>query len=309
MSWTAYQLVFRLESPLHVGWRKTGNLMQTRAYVPGRIFWGAVTANLTRCLGYSNYEAIGNLVRDHLRFGYFFLAVEMEKPLIPRQKNSDVVNGDGDRKETAFHRKFISSVASTVIAPDSFAAQEGSLHEVEFITPSIGVGAPVFLVGHLFVNPNNEIDVDDGGITYQGISLFDDVLHSLQIGGERRYGYGKITLHTPPRLMSENKIFNYSLHLDNLQVDVPRGKPFLAHVHVEGVSAVGEVEPLVSREWAQESSENGKSGAGHLVSNLGICYAPGGVSENAETFTIGDYGVWEKLADKGDRSLYRFLAL
>ena len=189
MSWAAYPLVFRLESPLHVGWRKTGNLMQTRTYVPGRIFWGAVTANFTRCQKEKDYEEAGKSVKNHLRFGYFFLAENPEKPYLPHQKNSDVFYGDEELTETAFQRKFISSSASTVIATDSFAAQEGSLHEVEFISPftipsKFEESKPVFLVGHLFFKPDNDINLNDNGITICDVSLFDEVIQNLQIGGD-----------------------------------------------------------------------------------------------------------------------------
>jgi hypothetical protein len=56
----------------------------------------------------------------------------------------------------------------------------------------------------------------------------------------------------------------------------------------QGISAVGEVEPLVSRAWAQ------KSGPGHTVSNLGICYAPGSFSSSEQKFFIADYGIWKQ---------------
>ena len=82
MAWQAYRLVFRLESPLHVGWRKIGNLMQTRYYVPGRVFLGAVTTNLARWLGETNYRQTGEWVRENLRFGYFYPAENPDKPSV-----------------------------------------------------------------------------------------------------------------------------------------------------------------------------------------------------------------------------------
>ncbi len=295
MNWVAYQLVFRLESPLHIGWRKTGNLMQTRAYVPGRIFWGAVTANLTRCLPIDGkeidkaYQDTGKLVKVHLRFGYFYLAKDPEKPYIPTRQNNEVCYGS--LPETQFQRRFIKSSASTVISTDSFAAEEGSLHEVEFITPSIDVGESVYLVGHLFAKTREDIELNDKDVKFQNVSLSKQVFQSLQIGGERRYGFGKITLFG--EMQRENTVFDYPLKKDNLQITVPKGKPFLAHTRIQSLTDIqGEVEPLVSRKWA---SDNEKSGPGHSIENLGICYAPGSTTNKTETFTIGEFGIWKKM--------------
>ena len=138
MAWQAYRLVFRLENPLHVGWRKIGNLMQTRYYVPGRGFWGAVTTNLARWLGETNYRQTGEGVRENLRFGYFYPAENPDKPLYPVQAQESTVYGEDKLPEATFERCFLTSLASTAIAAEAFAGQEGSLHEVEFLSPSLG---------------------------------------------------------------------------------------------------------------------------------------------------------------------------
>ena len=76
MTWTAYQVSFRLLSPLHIGWRKLGNLQQTRPYVPGRSLWGALTARLTRELVGCNYRCIGAKVDKELAFTYFYPSIQ-----------------------------------------------------------------------------------------------------------------------------------------------------------------------------------------------------------------------------------------
>jgi hypothetical protein len=48
MNWIGYRVVFRLRSPLHIGWRKAGNVQVTRPYLTGRSFWGALTERLVR---------------------------------------------------------------------------------------------------------------------------------------------------------------------------------------------------------------------------------------------------------------------
>ncbi|WP_041331191.1 MULTISPECIES: hypothetical protein [Roseiflexus] len=44
MSWQAYEVIFRLRAPLHVGWRRVSNLQMTRHYLTGRNVWGALLA-------------------------------------------------------------------------------------------------------------------------------------------------------------------------------------------------------------------------------------------------------------------------
>lgn len=78
MTWTACHITLRVLSPIHIGWRKIGNLQQTRPYVTGRSLWGALTARLTRELGNSNYLHIGDLVDKHLAFTYFYPSTEPE---------------------------------------------------------------------------------------------------------------------------------------------------------------------------------------------------------------------------------------
>jgi hypothetical protein len=297
MSWQAHRLVFRLESPLHIGWRKPGNLMQTRYYVPGRVLWGAVTANLTQWLGRSDYHQTGKWVRDHLRFGYFFLAEEPSTPLYPVQGKTGIVYGINEMPEAEFERRFLSSLASTAIAAEAFAGQEGSLHEVEFIIPTLDTGKGVYLVGHLFVPTQTDdessshapigMTVENGDIKIQGHSLYQEIIASLRIGGERRYGFGQLRL-CPRKCQPVDCLFGYALNLETLQVTIPAKRSLLAHTIAPGMNISGSIEPLLGREWTPEQ------GPGRQVTLFGLCYIPGSVVQNDTTFTIGCYGIWEQ---------------
>ena len=48
MSWTAYQIILRLHSPLHIGYREVGYLRRTRPYVTGRALRGALVNRVGR---------------------------------------------------------------------------------------------------------------------------------------------------------------------------------------------------------------------------------------------------------------------
>ena len=288
MTLIAYHIVFRLESPLHIGWRKIGNLMQTRYYVPGRSFWGAVTANLTRWLGETNYREMGKWVKEHLRFGYFFLAENPDTPLYPHLLECHLVYGPNSLEQAKFERRFLSSIASTAITPDSNSAEEGSLHEVEFIKSSLGIGSPVYLVGHLFVHQDEKIDIHIDDVNIQGVSLFSQVIADFQVGGERRYGFGRLVLQRDV-CREVNDVFGYTLSQQNgsHEVTVPRGSPVLAHAIANNSSMSGFIEPLVSREWSQQK------GPGHQLTLLGMPFVPGSIVCLETTFLIDYYGVWE----------------
>jgi len=294
VSWQTYRLVFRLESPLHVGWRKTGNLMQTRPYLPGRVLWGAVTASLTQWLGEVDYAALGEWACDHLRFGYFFLARDPDKPLYPvyltTHKQPGIDYGQEEMPEAEFERRFLSSLTSTAIAHEANAAQEGSLHEVEFLVSSLALGQPVYLVGHLFTQSSNEVICQENDIVARGLSLYEQVMASLRVGGERRYGFGRLML-CRNQCEKTDKLFDYRTDQQNgnLCVTIPVQKPLLAHAIADSTNVKGSSEPVVSREWVP------RHGPGRQVTSLGLCYVPGSITTSETTFSIGHYGIWEQI--------------
>lgn len=286
MSWTVFRLVFRLESPLHMGWRKAGNLQQTRRYVTGRAWWGCCTSSLARVLDSSDYAGLGNLVRDHLLFGYFYPATTVDEPLLPRWENGHLHFGGWRMDE--FDSRFLSSLASTAIDRRVGSAEEGSLHEVEYLASSSIGGEPVLLVGHLFARECDVLSVSDGDLVVCGRRLFAEVLPVAQIGGEQRYGFGRLLLERGETRQVEDV---FGLPIDaggpRPRVNVPEGRSLLAHTRVDGLEATGDVEPLVSREWDEEH------GPGRRTRLLAVCYAPGAVTHANVTLSVGAFGIWE----------------
>ena len=174
MSWHCYKLVYRLESPLRVGKGEIGNLQPTRSYVPGRVVWAALTARLTRNQGMGvrekDYLSMGKLLQENMRFSYFWPSLDGDHPCFPWE---DLAGFD-------YH--FLNSYISTALDYDAQSALEGSLHEAEFIASHTRDGKPVFLVGWLWVNA--EIKQKS----------WQRALHQVVLGGERRYGWGRVKL-------------------------------------------------------------------------------------------------------------------
>lgn len=287
MSWQVYRLIFQIKSPLHIGWRKVSNLMQTRYYIPGRMFWGALTQSLTHWMGETDYRKTGLLVQENLCFSYFFPAEDPDLPLYPMHKPKGSYYGNYSSID--FEKKFISITASTAIANENNAAEEGSLHEIEYLKPSLNLGEPVFLVGHLFVQKKEEIMTEDNDVKIGDFSLFHQIIASLRIGGERRSGFGCLELCIK-NCQPVGDIFGYTFIEENQQciVTVQKDSPLLAHALINGLSLKGTIEPLVSREWSN------KGGPGRQLSLLGLCYIPGTLVNEKMSFILKEYGIWQK---------------
>lgn len=274
MTWQKYTLVFRLQSPLHIGYRLTGNLMQTRGYVPGKNQWAALTARLTR--DYDNgargprYVYIGQQVQNHFRFTYLY-------PATPRELDRDVQSPDDliihYPWEDDFDYLFLHSYASTALNYTRQSAEDATLHETEFIAPHTRTGQPVYLTGHLYVKPELP----------SPLNQWPEALRRLQVGAERSYGWGKL------RLVSPRDPQNASL------VDKPRAVPYngriTAHLKAENVTGVtGTIEPLIG--WERSNDEN-SSAVWKLSPQAIICYAPGASVVSKQSFVIGANGLWE----------------
>jgi len=267
MSWTAFKVILHLLTPLHIGAGQLGNVQRTRPYLTGKSLWGALTARLTRDdpeLG-GNYAAVGRRVNDELAFSYFYPAVGEEVDLWPWS--------DPDR----FAWRYLGSYTGTALDYSRNAAEEGSLHETEFIAPTTRDGQQVYLVGYIFEQT--------------GCSLpWRRALGRLQLGGERTYGWGRTELKAVELVTSP--FFN--LH----QVDLDGDRPvvrltsefrFLAHARASGTEAMaadGRLAPLVGRD-TQAADHHGQ----RLVFT-GVYWEPGAVAKDQRPARIGEYGLW-----------------
>jgi len=289
MTWTAYRVVLRLRSPMHIGRGKVGNVQRTRSYVTGRVLWGALTERLTRdhfrgkgpATDSKQYANVSATVHSKLAFTYFYptTSKDGQVPLWPWD--------DG------FAARFLSTYPSTALVYPQQSAEEGTLHEVECLVPhTLDEGKPVYLVGYLFAK--------DGATDWQS------ALTRVQLGGERGYGWGRVEpVEGRPQPWDDNdgSLFGcYTLKPDAWPpvLRAEEKAPLLAHAlaadfgeehkAVNGVDGV--VEPLVGRET---HPQDGRFGV--WISSARICYAPGSQVDPETTFRIGPYGIWEAVAN------------
>jgi len=260
MTWSLYQVSLRILSPIHIGWKKTGNLQQTRSYVTGKTLWGALTARLVRDDGGTNYPEIGKSVDDTLRFTYFYPTTNPDKVEIWPWGNP-----------SEFSWLYLGSYPSTALSGKT--AEGGSLHETECISPKTRSGEQVYLIGYT--------------IEKEGCNLhWQDALQRIQLGGERGYGWGRVELVKKPEQC--DKCFGY--RFDGTKeypiITVPKDGHTLAHTLAEGLELIGTIEPFVGRETSKEKDFGG------VISVVDICWVPGSIVNEYKTFEIQPKGLW-----------------
>ena len=299
MSWYLYSLTFRLESPLHIGFHKVMHLFRTRPYLPAKPIWGALTAKLTRKLALSDYEKVGDFLKKAMRFGYFYISNGNEI-FLPRYTKEGLKFGN--LMQTDFEKRFMSSMASTAIESDSFTAEEGMLHEIEFVSPyTIKDGHPVFLKGLLWICEFSEgglsirLENNDFSIVYNNIQvkLF-ELIDILQVGGERKYGFGLLKLKELRKVNSKDlKDFGFPGAWEEdagaIKITLSTEQYIWSHAkHASDLKIKGNIEPVVGRDWDSK-------GAGRKLSSHGLYWSPGSILLRDETFQIKDFGLWERV--------------
>ncbi len=265
--WRCWRLTLSLTSPLHSGWRTLGNVKYCRPYVTGRMMWGAITARLVRDNeSLYGYREVGDRVNEELAFSYLYPSEEPDRVAAwpwcrPRE----------------FEWLFMGSYASTALV-DARTADEGTLHETEFIAPRTRSGRPVYLVGYVFELTGSDLP-------------WREAVGRLQLGAERASGWGRVAspeFGEGPDLSAFGMGWEMRLQTARPQLRPPEGGPWLAHVDSgSGIKAEGHLEPLVGRQTDLVSAA-----AGVELSQAAICWAPGSRLLGREWCEIGRNGIW-----------------
>ena len=280
MVWTMYTATYELRGPLHIGYHKVGNLQRTRYYIPARNLWGAVTEALTR-RGFAtkdapqgDYRQIGEWVKAHCAFGYWFIQ-ENGAPLHPHYGENTLKYGDLTAAE--FERRYLDAHVTTALDAATTSAQYGSLHEVEFIAPHSREGERTQVSGWVFLDETAQAALD-----------WPAWLRDLQVGGERRYGFGQL------RLVSFSEGDNRGWRLDGERPSITRksGEPLLAHTLLQNVAARGVIEPLVGRETHGEGRGDSRR-FGMRLTPAQVCWMPGSVVVESVALSVNPDGTWQ----------------
>lgn len=298
MSWTLYRITWQLESPLHSGFAKLGNIQRTRMYVTGRMLWGALTARLTRDQGRNDYETVGKAVNKCLAFSYGFICLTEDgsQPLLPEFTAGGLqFKAGGERlNEREAQQLCLTSYASTALDYANNAAVDGSLHEVEFISPRalceqnklrVKAGQPLYLTAMI-------AEAKENG----AVKGWKSSLARLEIGGERTYGFGKLKLRKisdpiPINALSTAWFGGEFISIsDQPAVKLQKGAAITAHTIANCSISFGQVEPFVGRATT-DKAEFGKN-----IEYGGVYWLPGSVVDKDEVlFQIDEQGRWNSL--------------
>lgn len=311
--WHAYKLIYQAVSPISIGYYKLGFIERTRYYIPGMSIWGAITANLARYLELDctnhlerHYEEIGTqLLNKYILVSYFYPALRDNslrfRPLVPKFTDNGLSFGEYSIKE--FERLFIRSFGQTAIEPKYYTAEEGSLHEIEFIIPNIEEGneqKKVYFLGYIFIKDEaryREKTVGFDKSDSKEIKL-KDVISEIFVGKDRGYGFGRLVLSSYRKINpSEDYLFDYlqlNLSGEKVEIKIKKGEPIPAHLPFStNIRIKGDIEPLVARRWESLSEDSRKYGAGQKISKMGIYWIPGSILECEDeiSFCVGNFGI------------------
>ncbi|MEK7275567.1 MAG: hypothetical protein AAB110_09955 [Candidatus Desantisbacteria bacterium] len=292
MSWHIHKLVYQAKSPIHIGYHKLGFIQRTRYYITGKAMWGAMTANITRAFcpdaDTDAYENVGGKLRTDIIPSYFYPAIYKENPLIPKFTSQGLQYGSCSLyppyPAEEFERLFIRSFGQTAIEPENLTAEDNTLHEIEYIAPVIeekDEQKSVCFVGYIFIN--------EAGQKWKDWEKIKGDIKEIFVGGERKYGFGRLNLDNLHSQDSVGDFFGYKVvDTSTGSFTIPKDKPIPAHLLTkDNPSLKGDIEPLVGREWGEK---DGKVGFGQQVSNAKICWVPGSVLTTGETLKLGEYG-------------------
>ena len=293
MTWTHYLLVFRLESPLHIGHRKAGNLMQTRRYVPGKNLWAALTERLVYMAGQAPnaqaYRRVGTALKQSFRFGYLWPAQATEKDEQGNWCPPTRPHFPWDESDLAYwDYLYLDGTARTAQIAEARTAAEGSLHEVEFIAPYTREGHPVYLVGDLWVR--------EDGLPEQADSVplknaWQNALRRLQIGGERTYGWGQVALVSELRALQSRQTswgWTYQDQGQKIVLVIPTNARLPVHAlaaDLDSQSAIQPAEGPIEPWLGWERNEQG-----FRLPQARIMYAPGARVKDNFTVLVAPWG-------------------
>lgn len=286
MTWTALRWVWRLEAPLFIGMPPAGALNRCRPYVPARVLWGAVTAEISRSRNgesFPDYGKLGWKVALNCRFTYLFPAEKRGDKFLawmPKFERMSGIQwychgGEESLSDRDFRRRLLDSRPGTAIATESDSASEGTLRETECINPwwrdanCQGETNAMLLLGYIFLRNN-------------GFRRQLDNIDTLFVGGDTRYGLGEICRVGWHEVSGDSSVFGKPVHLDGehpkIQSDIVWGHALESgQPQIQGMQGVKEL----LGGWDQGSPWRGA-----------LTWAPGSFREGSAVWSIDKNGYW-----------------
>ena len=316
--WTCYKVYLEAKAQIYIGYgAKLGIVDRTRYYIPAKNIWGALTNLIAKSVmrNYDSeiYQEIGEFLNENIKFSYFYpikyernnREIKVLQVFAPYYTEEGLKFGIYKKEEKIsleeFEQMFISSFVSTALDKTSKSAEEGSLHEIEFIKDKIkqnGRFKPTIFMGYLFVkNIPLKFEVEGNEIEISFINSIEVnrvELNEIWIGGERNYGFGRTKATLEKFNDKKINLFDSGMLVDATEEQLivsceDEHRTALSHVSIENLGTKlvrGDIEPLIGREW-------GEKGSGQEISQAAkICITPGSQFITDVDISIGVFGVW-----------------
>lgn len=286
MTWILRRWVWRLEAPLFIGMPPAGTLNRCRPYVPARALWGAVTAEISRSRNGDSFPDYGNLGSEialNCRFTYLYPTEKSGDNYLvwlPQYAEKEWIRwycscGKRSLSDREFRRRLFDSRPGTAIAPETDSASDGTLRETECINPwwrdsSCHQAEPhrVFFLGYVFLRNN-------------GFQRQLDDIDTVFVGGDTRYGLGKMNREQWDDLSADVSVFGRPVYLDKENPEIESDFVW-GHAPADGQAPIhgmqGNKELLGW--WEQDTLCKGT-----------ITWAPGSFLKTTP-WSIDNYGYW-----------------
>jgi hypothetical protein len=255
------------------------------------VLWGAVTAEISRSGSgehFPDYGKLGCEVALNCRFTYLFPAEKLGDRFLPWMPKFERMRGvqwyrHGGKESLSdrdFRRRLLDCRPGTAIAPESDSVSEGTLRETECINPwwrdsnCQGKKNAMLLLGYVFLRNN----------AYRSQL---DKIDTLFVGGDTRYGLGKICRVEWHEVSGELSVFGKRVYLDGkrpkIQSEIVWGHALeVGQSPIQGMQGVKEL----LGGWNQGSPWRGA-----------LTWAPGSFLESPTTWSIDKYGYWRHVKD------------
>ncbi|MCL6449350.1 MAG: hypothetical protein K6U04_14595 [Armatimonadetes bacterium] len=332
MRWEAFTVVLRLGAPLHVGWRRAGNLWQTRPYILAHQLLAALAA---RCAGWGvdmDAGAEGGGARNpylqkrewlekNLALTCFFPALEPDAAKCHLPFFDDYTGCRWERLQNGkkeklspgeFEYLFLDAEMRTALDHRRAAARDGSLYCVEYVRPRPrelplelrdgGGRGGVYFAGYAFLSEEARGEfraarekLGAGSLEEALRRLFD----RLQVGGEQKYGWG-LLLAEPESISKAEEGRALFGREGGISICLAGGRPRVCLKEGEPVLAPafpdGKVKGPLEILFFRDTWADGERL--HYGRKIGreICCLPGSACREESTFEIGERGLWKRVS-------------
>ncbi|ADQ08264.1 conserved hypothetical protein [Caldicellulosiruptor hydrothermalis 108] len=299
MKW--YRLIFSQAQPIHIGSFIWGVVNETAAFIPGWTMWGALTNTYLR---FNKFKDIEKSKEFFTKITNFYPAKACSKNedknqilsslkcLFPKYEKGEfgfvevpISEFDEDNNNFVsldeFRFEFVDVIVSTAVEPVNRKAKDESLHEFEFILPKSKIdNCSLYWIGLIGFEDKEEYNED----------LLKRYFSTLFVGGDIKYGYGKLELFDVQEIKKEEDLNSWNIKQDG-RANIALESPLKQYVKFSGQECFeGEIKLIAEFDFSKNISE--VSRASYYI-NIGSKIVSNMQSKNGDYNYLGNYFLYK----------------